>query len=88
MAQAVHGSAPDIAGKGISNPPISEILSVSMLMSWLSERKGLRDLEKVAWAIDGAVDRVLRSPEDLTPPDLGGRGTTVSLADSIIAEMR
>ncbi|WP_171823462.1 hypothetical protein [Thermogymnomonas acidicola] len=57
-------------------------------MSWLSERKGLRDLEKVAWAIDGAVDRVLRSPEDLTPPDLGGRGTTVSLADSIIAEMR
>jgi len=60
MAQAAHGSAPDIAGKGIANP-VGMIISAAMLLQWLGERNDSLSLRQAAMRIDGAVDLVLAS---------------------------
>jgi len=75
LFEPVHGSAPDIAGKGISNP-IAAILSARMMLEYFGEE---------AWAgrIEDAVVSVLRDGGHLTP-DLGGTSTTVDLADAVI----
>ncbi|KAJ3238867.1 homoisocitrate dehydrogenase [Chytriomyces hyalinus] len=68
IGEPVHGSAPDIAGKGIANP-IASIRSASMLLShlgWNAE----------AARMDAAVDKVLVEHADILTPDLGGKGTT------------
>lgn len=69
-AQAQHGSAPDIQGQDKANP-VSMILSVSMLVRWMGERRGHQGLLAAADAIDAAVDSVLENPATRTP-DLGG----------------
>ena len=69
-AQAQHGSAPDIAGRGVANPT-SLILSSAMLLSWLAERHARPDLAAAAVAIDDAVDMVLADQRNRTR-DLGG----------------
>jgi 3-isopropylmalate dehydrogenase len=69
-AQAQHGSAPDIQGRGIANPT-SLILSTAMMLRWLGEQRGLPDLEAAGQAIEAAVDRVLADPGSRTR-DLGG----------------
>jgi 3-isopropylmalate dehydrogenase len=77
MAQAVHGTAPDIAGKGIANPT-SEILSGVMLLDWLYSRHPVRkELLETARLIEDTVKIQLASqdPKDKTP-DLGGRAST------------
>jgi len=83
MAQAVHGSAPDIAGQGIANP-IAQILSGAVLLDWLSERAAIPDLHTAAQRIDAAVAQVLSVGSSLTP-DLGGTATTDDLTKAIIA---
>ena len=70
VAQAQHGSAPDIAGKNIANPS-SLIGSAAMLLAWLGEWRGDEKLNAAAQAIDAALDRVIAKPEWRTP-DLGG----------------
>ncbi|ORY36834.1 Isocitrate/isopropylmalate dehydrogenase [Rhizoclosmatium globosum] len=79
IGEPVHGSAPDIAGKGIANP-IASIRSASMLLShlgWSAEAK----------KIDAAVDRVLlENPAQLTP-DLGGKGTTEQVTQAVIRHL-
>ena len=70
MAQAQHGSAPDIAGQDVANPA-SLILSAAMLLEWLGGRHGQESLIAAARAVDGAVDRLLAKPESRTR-DLGG----------------
>jgi 3-isopropylmalate dehydrogenase len=85
MAQAVHGSAPDIAGQGIANPA-AEILSMAMLLDWLGLRRGDAVLRETARAMESAVDRALSAGHGLTP-DLGGSGTTQSLADAVRAAL-
>ncbi len=77
-AQAQHGSAPDIAGKGIANPT-SLILSASMLLAWLGERRIDATLADAARAIDASVDAVLMSQSTRTA-DLGGPLTTQAFA--------
>jgi 3-isopropylmalate dehydrogenase len=74
VAQAQHGSAPDIAGKNIANPS-SLIGSAAMLLAWLGERRGDKKLNDAALAIDGALDCVIANPA-LRTPDLGGKLTT------------
>ena len=69
VAQAQHGSAPDIAGKNIANPS-SLIGSAAMLLAWLGERRGDKKLERAAQAIEAALDRVIAKKEWRTP-DLG-----------------
>ena len=70
VAQAQHGSAPDIAGKNIANPA-SLIGSAAMLLAWLGERRGDQSLTRAAAAIETALDRVIADPATRTP-DMGG----------------
>ncbi len=70
VAQAQHGSAPDIAGKNIANPS-SLIGSAAMLLAWLGERRGEKKLVDAAQAIEAALDRVIARTEWRTP-DMGG----------------
>ena len=80
-AQAQHGSAPDIAGKDIANPT-SLILSVSMLLAWLSEKRGLPHFAQAANAIDRAIDEGVADPGRRTR-DLGGKLGTAEFASNI-----
>jgi isocitrate dehydrogenase (NAD+) len=77
--EAVHGSAPDIAGKGIANP-LAIIMSGVMMLNHIHE-------EALAEKIKHAYDAVLAEGKNLTS-DLGGTATTDSFADAIIAKMR
>ena len=70
VAQAQHGSAPDIAGRDRANP-VSLILSSAMLLDWLAARQRNNALAHAAKAINQAVDRVLADPAQRTP-DIGG----------------
>jgi len=70
VAQAQHGSAPDIAGKNVANPA-SLIGSAAMLLSWLGERRSADNLARAGATIDKALDRVIAKPEWRTG-DLGG----------------
>ncbi|WP_210529719.1 isocitrate/isopropylmalate dehydrogenase family protein [Rubellimicrobium arenae] len=70
VAQAQHGSAPDIAGKGVANPT-SLILSAAMLLDWLGQRHGNPSLSKAGSLIEEAVHRTLADPDTRTR-DLGG----------------
>lgn len=71
MAQAQHGSAPDIAGKNIANPA-SLIGSAAMLLAWLGDRRKDDKLVKAAAAIEAALDKVIATPDGRTP-DMGGK---------------
>lgn len=74
VAQAAHGSAPDIAGRGIANPT-ALMLSTAMLLDWLGARHKRDALVKGAMRLESAVDAVLADPSHHTP-DLGGHATT------------
>jgi isocitrate/isopropylmalate dehydrogenase len=71
VAQAQHGSAPDVAGKDIANPS-SLIGSAAMLLAWLGERRGDARLLRAAEIIETALDRAIATPEWRTA-DLGGK---------------
>jgi isocitrate/isopropylmalate dehydrogenase len=70
VAQAQHGSAPDIAGQDRANPA-SLIGSAAMLLAWLGDRRNDARLTHAANAIEAAIDRAIATPESRTP-DLGG----------------
>jgi len=75
-AEPTHGSAPDIAGRGIANPT-SIILSVGMMLNWMGDKRGDARLKEAWRGIDRAVDAVL-SEEKVRTPDLGSSdGTSV-----------
>jgi isocitrate dehydrogenase (NAD+) len=76
--EAVHGSAPDIAGKGIANP-LAVLFSGIMMLRRLGR-------DDIADRIKDAAFAVLRDGKVRTP-DLGGRATTEQFADAIIAEL-
>jgi len=77
MFEPVHGSAPDIAGKGIANP-LAAILSAGMMLSWL----GHSELEQ---RIEDAVRACLEA--DQITPELGGTLTTSAVGDAVIARL-
>jgi len=79
--QPAHGSAPDIAGQGKANP-VATILSVAMMLDWLSHPETVRG----AQMIYGAVERCLADSRNRTA-DLGGRLTTAAMGDLIAAEV-
>jgi 3-isopropylmalate dehydrogenase len=80
-AEPTHGSAPDIAGKGIANPT-SIILSVGMMLNWIGNKRGDKKL-KAAWrGIDEAVDAVLNAGKVRTP-DLKGTDSTCSFGRAV-----
>jgi len=81
MAQATHGSAPDIAGRNIANP-YAMIVSGQMLLAWLGRKHN--ELKAVAAAehIGRAVETVIRQGTQLTP-DLGGTLSTQAMGDAV-----
>jgi 3-isopropylmalate dehydrogenase len=81
MAQAQHGSAPDIAGRGIANPA-SLILSAALLLDWRGRRDGAPGLCGAARGIEAAVDAALADPANRTP-DLGGGAGTEAFAAAV-----
>jgi 3-isopropylmalate dehydrogenase len=85
VAQAQHGSAPDIAGQNVANPT-SLILSASMLLDWLGRRDDDPRLRNAAAAIDRAVDRVLDVPTSRTR-DVGGTQNTDQFCASVLAQL-
>ncbi|MCC6535268.1 MAG: isocitrate/isopropylmalate dehydrogenase family protein [Burkholderiales bacterium] len=85
IANAGHGSAPDIAGRGIANPA-GMILSSAMLLEWLGVRHGRPAFVQAAAAIEAAVDAALLDAAVRTA-DLGGRGGTQQFADAIAARI-
>ena len=76
MFEPVHGSAPDIAGKGIANP-LAAILSVAMMLDHLGQ-------PRAAGRVRGAVQQVLLQPAPRTP-DLGGRASTAEVGEAVRA---
>jgi tartrate dehydrogenase/decarboxylase/D-malate dehydrogenase len=74
MFEPVHGSAPDIAGKGIANP-IGQIWSGAMMLDHLGHADA-------AAAIVAAIEKVLAAGEAMTP-DMGGKATTTELGETI-----
>jgi 3-isopropylmalate dehydrogenase len=83
MAQATHGSAPDIAGKNIANP-YAMIMSGQMLFEWLGRKRNDAKATKAAQLIDNAVDKVIAEAKQLTG-DLGGKASTSEMGDAIAA---
>lgn len=84
--QPAHGTAPDIAGKGVANP-IAAILSASMMLDWLSRRRNDRSLLRAAQNIELAVTEVLSVGRTL-PPDLGGVATTDDVGNAVVQALR
>jgi tartrate dehydrogenase/decarboxylase / D-malate dehydrogenase len=78
MFEPVHGSAPDIAGKGIANP-LAAILSAALMLDHLKE-------EAAAAKLRSAVASVLAGGKAMSP-DLGGTATTTQVADAVIAAL-
>ncbi|MFO1520174.1 MAG: isocitrate/isopropylmalate dehydrogenase family protein [bacterium] len=77
--EAVHGNAPDIAGKGLANP-IAMIMTAAMMLKYLGETKK-------AQAVEAGVNAVTGAGEVLTP-DLGGKAKTQEVARAIAKEVK
>jgi 3-isopropylmalate dehydrogenase len=83
MAQAAHGSAPDIAGRDIANP-FSLILSAALLLAWHGERPGAAKYREAARAIENATAQAIA--EGSVTKDLGGNLGTAA-AGQAVAEL-
>jgi isocitrate/isopropylmalate dehydrogenase len=86
VAQAQHGSAPDIAGQDRANPS-SLIGSAAMLLAWLGDRRKDNKLHAAAAAIESALDRAIADPKGRTP-DLGGPLGTRAFGERVAALLR
>lgn len=86
VAQAQHGSAPDIQGQDKANPT-SLILSAAMLLEWLGQRHNDGACTKAGQTIDAAIDAVLKDPATRTA-DLGGTLGTQAFAKVVAAQLQ
>jgi 3-isopropylmalate dehydrogenase len=82
IAQATHGSAPDIAGKNMANP-IAEILSAAMMLEWLGIRNHDQSAFIAASMIQAGVAKTLQ--QNKKTPDLGGTLTTEEFGDALVS---
>ncbi len=85
VAQSAHGSAPDIAGKGIANPA-ALMMSVAMLLEWLGERHQRRELVAAGQQMAEAVETALVTPSEQTV-DLGGTLGTAAFGKAVAARL-
>jgi len=79
MFEAVHGTAPDIAGKGLANPT-ALLMSSILMLDYLGERSAARRIE-------AALEKVSREGRHLTR-DLGGTTGTKEFTDAVIAAIQ
>ncbi|WP_052809431.1 tartrate dehydrogenase [Streptomonospora alba] len=79
LFEPVHGSAPDIAGRGVANP-VGQIWSGAMMLDHLGESAAAAQLV-------AAIENVLDERPEVLTPDLGGSGTTEGLGTAIVAEI-
>lgn len=86
VAQAQHGSAPDIAGKNIANPT-SLILSAAMMFEWLGRKRSDPTLLRASTVIENAVEAVLSRPVMRTR-DVGGTLDTDAFTRKVVAAIR
>jgi 3-isopropylmalate dehydrogenase len=85
MAQAAHGSAPDIAGQNIANP-FSLILSAGMLLAWYGRKKNISAFNQAANAIDEAVARAIAAKQ--ATRDVGGMLGTSEVGQALAQRLR
>ncbi|HLK23821.1 MAG TPA: 3-isopropylmalate dehydrogenase [Caulobacteraceae bacterium] len=78
LFEPIHGSAPDIAGKGLANP-LAAILSFEMALRWSLERPDLAD--RLSAAVRSALDAGARTP------DIGGTASTREVTDAVLARL-
>jgi 3-isopropylmalate dehydrogenase len=83
MAQATHGSAPDIAGRGIANP-YAIIVSAAMLLDWLGQRRGDAPAIRGARRMERAAHHVIGRNIARTP-DIAGTATTEEFGRAVAA---
>ncbi|MBB3113747.1 3-isopropylmalate dehydrogenase [Paenibacillus phyllosphaerae] len=84
MAQAAHGSAPDIAGKNIANP-IGMMLSTVMFLEWLASRHGDGNLIQVARMMEHGIFTTVA--EGVKTRDLGGSASTTAFTAAVAAHI-
>ncbi|MEQ8817546.1 MAG: isocitrate/isopropylmalate family dehydrogenase [Thalassobaculum sp.] len=84
--QPCHGSAPDIAGRGVANP-MAMILSAAMMLDWLGDRHGNAEMVRLGEALHRAVADVLADGRVLTA-DLGGSAGTEAVAAAVATAVR
>jgi len=85
MAQATHGSAPDIAGRGIANP-YAMIESARMMFEWLGHARGHDGAVRMAAAMTRATSAALGDPSARTG-DIRGTGNTASFTRSVLSTL-
>ena len=83
MAQATHGSAPDIAGKGIANP-FAMIESARMMIEWLGHNRKIAQAVDAARIMEAAITTALANPATRTN-DIRGAGGTADMTRGILA---
>ncbi|MBJ7452888.1 MAG: isocitrate/isopropylmalate dehydrogenase family protein, partial [Blastococcus sp.] len=81
MAQAAHGSAPDIAGRGLANP-IAMMLSAGMLLDWLGTRDGDGQAADAAVRVEAGVRAAVRG--GVATRDLGGQASTDAFTAAVV----
>jgi 3-isopropylmalate dehydrogenase len=82
MAQATHGSAPDIAGQGIANP-YAMIESARMLIEWLGHNRKIEQAVDAARIMEAAITKALADPTTRTK-DIRGTGGTAEMTRGIL----
>ena len=85
LFQPCHGTAPDIAGKGLANP-MAMILSGAMMLDWSGEKHGVAEAMQDAARLQAAVDKVIAEGAVLTR-DLGGTAGTADVARAVEAAL-
>ncbi|HKP62114.1 MAG TPA: isocitrate/isopropylmalate dehydrogenase family protein [Polyangiales bacterium] len=83
--EAVHGSAPDIAGKGVANP-LALLMSATMMLNHIADTREDMRCRTIATAIRNAYDKSLQDGE--RTGDLGGSLGTEQFADAVIARLK
>jgi 3-isopropylmalate dehydrogenase len=86
MAQATHGSAPDIAGRNIANP-YAIMMSVQMLLAWLGRKHSHQAASGAAKKIEQAVHATL-ADDGVRTPDIGGAASTSEFGRAVVNRIR
>ncbi|CAN5774217.1 isocitrate/isopropylmalate dehydrogenase family protein [soil metagenome] len=86
MAQATHGSAPDIAGRGIANP-YAMIESTRMMFDWLGHSRGNDGAVRMAASMSRATTAALADPKARTG-DICGTGDTAAFTQAVLRNLR